>query len=111
DEQRHDVLQVVRVAIVFAYKLVDVQLRTQAFEARSVAAVAAGEFEEAITWTQRQLELAQQITDADHVADAYELAIPACCVMGRIKEARRLAQKHNDLVRPLTPHHRLHGVR
>ncbi|TMK77155.1 MAG: hypothetical protein E6G45_10640 [Actinobacteria bacterium] len=108
--QRQDVRQVAREASDLAEQLGDVQLRSQAFGARSVAAFAAGEFEEALTWTQRQLELVDQIADADHVADVYEIAIPTCCVMGRIKEARRLAQKHDEVVKPLTPHHRLHGV-
>jgi class 3 adenylate cyclase len=108
--QRQDVRQAAKEASELAERLGEVELRSQALGARSVAAFAAGEFEEALTWTQRQLELVDQIGDADHVADVYELAIPSFCVMGQIEEARRLAQKHDEIVEPLTPHHRLHGV-
>jgi class 3 adenylate cyclase/tetratricopeptide (TPR) repeat protein len=108
--QRQDVRQVAQEASELAERLGEVELRSQALGARSVAAFAAGKFEEALTWTQRQLELVDQIGDPDQVADVYELAIPSFCVMGRIDEARRLAQKHDEIVEPLTPHHRLHGV-
>jgi class 3 adenylate cyclase len=108
--QRHGVQPIAREASALAEQLGDVELRAGAFGAHSVAAFSAGEFPEALAWSQRQLELAAEITDADQLADAYELAIPACCVMGEVEEARRLAQRHAEIVEPLTPHHRLHGV-
>jgi hypothetical protein len=74
------------------------------------ASFAAGEFEEALDSSERQLALADQISDADVVADIYELAIPVFCAKGRFEEARGFAQAHDKLVKPLTVHHRLHGI-
>jgi class 3 adenylate cyclase/tetratricopeptide (TPR) repeat protein len=93
-----------------AERLGDVQLRVYAFSARSWLAFADSEYDEALTWAQRSLELVDEISDPDLVADIYENAIPACCGMGRLSEARRLAAVHGKVVEPLTPHHRLHGV-
>ena len=107
---RQDVRQAAREASALAERLGDLQLRSRALGARCIAAFAEGEFEEALTWSQRQLELIEEITDPDHVVDVYEIAIPACCVKGRLREARRLAQRHEEICANLTPHHRLHGV-
>jgi tetratricopeptide (TPR) repeat protein len=107
---RKDVRPAAREASELAERLGDVQLRSRALGARCIAAFAEGEFEEALTWSQRQLELVAEITDPDHVADAYEVAIPAFCVTGRLQEARQIAQRHKEVCETLTPHHRLHGV-
>ena len=40
----------------------------------------------------------------------YLSAIPTSAAVGHIREARRLAASLDDLVAPLTPHHRLHGI-
>jgi len=108
--QRRDVRETAVEASALAERLGDVELRAQAFGALYVAAFAAGEFAEALEWTEHQLELADQIHDADLLADIYEFAIPSYTAMGRITEARGLARKQAEVVEPLTPHHRLHGV-
>jgi hypothetical protein len=97
-------------ASAIAERLGDLDLRSNAWGARCVAAFATGDYDEALTWAQRRLEIKDEISDPDHVADAYELAIPACCATGRLREARRLAIEHADVVEPLSAHHRLHGV-
>jgi len=97
-------------ASALAERLGDIELRLYAFGARTWTAFAEREFAEALTWAERSLELVGEIGDPDHVADVYELSIPACCGMGRFREARRLAAVHGDVVKPLTPHHRLHGA-
>ena len=86
------------------------ELREYALGARGWVAFAEHEYAEALTWAQRSLELVEEIKDPDLVADVYEFAIPSCCGMGRFREARRLAMLHGQVVEPLTPHHRLHGV-
>jgi hypothetical protein len=78
--------------------------------ARGWVAFAEHEYPEALNWAERSLELVGEIKDPDHIADVYEFAIPSCCAMGRFREARRLAMVHGEVVEPLTPHHRLHGV-
>ena len=51
-----------------------------------------------------------QISDPDHLADVYEIAIPSYCANARFSEARRLAAEHDAIVEPLSDHHRVHGV-
>jgi signal transduction histidine kinase len=51
-----------------------------------------------------------EITDPDHVAEIYEEAIPSYCANAMFAEARRLATEHDEVVEPLSDHHRLHGV-
>jgi hypothetical protein len=80
----------------------DIELRSYAF--------AESDFEAALDWSQRRLKAKSQISDPDHVADIYELAIPACCANARFTEARRLAVEHDEVVEPLSQHHRLHGI-
>jgi class 3 adenylate cyclase len=103
-------LKAAQEASALAERLGDIELREYAFGARAWVAFADREYAEALTWAQRSIELVGEISDPDHVADVYELAIPATCGMGRLREARRLAGVHGEIVEPLTPHHRLHGV-
>jgi tetratricopeptide (TPR) repeat protein len=97
-------------ASALAERLGDVELRVHAFSARAWVAFAEHEYAESLRWSQRSLELVDEIRDPDLVADMYENAIPAWCGIGRLGEARRLAALHGDVVEALTPHHRLHGV-
>jgi hypothetical protein len=107
---RRDSRQEAREASALAERLDNLPLRSQALAARSIAAFAEAEFEEALMWSQRQLELIADISDPDHISDAYEIAIPPCCVTGQLREARRLAARHLEICDGLTPHHRVHGI-
>jgi len=88
----------------------DIDLRSYAWGARTVAAFGEGDFEAALAWSQRRLSVLGEISDPDHVADIYEIAIPPFCAKGRFSEARRLAAEHDAIVEPLSDHHRVHGV-
>jgi class 3 adenylate cyclase len=88
----------------------DVDLRSFAWGARGTVAFAVGEFDSALTWSRRRLAVKDEISDPDHVADIYELAIPSSCANARFSEARRLAAEHDAIVEPLSDHHRLHGI-
>jgi hypothetical protein len=37
------------------------------------------DFESALTWSRRRLNVIDEISDPDHVADIYESAIPSFC--------------------------------
>jgi hypothetical protein len=87
-----------------------VDLRSSAWDARGVAAFREGDFATAHTWQTRRFDLLGEITDPDLLHDMHLSAIPTSAAVGRIREARRLATSVNELVAPLTPHHRLHGV-
>jgi class 3 adenylate cyclase len=88
----------------------DVELRSYAWGARATVAFADADFEAALTWSRRRLNAKTEISDPDHVADIYELAIPAYCANARFAEARSLAVEHDEIVEPLSQHHRLHGI-
>jgi len=88
----------------------DIELRSYAWGARGSVAFAERDFESALTWSQERLNIKDEISDPDHIAEIYEQAIPSCCANGRFSEARRLAAEHDAVVEPLSDHHRLHGV-
>jgi class 3 adenylate cyclase len=88
----------------------DIELQSYALGARGAVAFGEGDFESALTWSQRRLNLLDQISDPDHLADIYEIAIPSCCANARFSEARRLAAEHGAIVEPLSDHHRVHGI-
>jgi hypothetical protein len=88
----------------------DVDLRSYAWGARATVAFADADFEAALNWSHRRLNAMREISDPDHVADIYELAIPAHCANAQFAEARRLAVEHDEIVEQLSDHHRLHGI-
>ena len=88
----------------------DIELSSYAWGARGTVAFGEGDFESALSWSQRRLDVKDVISDPDHVAELYEQAIPSHCANGRFAEARRLAAEHDVVVEPLSDHHRLHGI-
>jgi len=105
-----DTAETAEEASALADRLGDVELRSFAWGARAVVAFAERDFEEALGWAERRLDVAGEISDPDHLADSYGIAIPCYCAVTRFEEARRLAALHDALVEPLSVHHRLHGV-
>jgi class 3 adenylate cyclase len=90
-------------------RLGDKELESRARQARTDAAFASAEYEEAVNRSVRELEMVEELTDPDHIADLYEHAIPPRVATGRFDDARRLSDRHAEVVRPLSAHHRLHG--
>jgi hypothetical protein len=88
----------------------DVDLRSYAWGARGAVAFGEGDFESALTWSRRRLDVKDEISDPDHVADIYEITIPSYGANAQFSEAKRLAAEHDAIVEPLSDHHRLHGV-
>ncbi|MGZ4409900.1 MAG: ATP-binding protein, partial [Gaiellaceae bacterium] len=97
-------------ASAMADRLGDPELRSFASDALGVSAFNKGDFKTAHTWEMRRFDLLGEVTDPDHIHDMYISAIPATVAVGRIPEARRLAQENDELVARLTPHHRVHGI-
>ena len=93
-----------------AERLGDLELRSWAWEARSMAAGARGDYDEELRWIRRRLELVPQLTDPDHIAWIYASYLNACLVTGLVEEARSAAQTYDDITRTLSAHHRLHAV-
>ena len=97
-------------ASTIAERLDDVELRSQAWDVRGIAEFVAGRYELGRAFAERRFELLDRISDPDHRADIHSAPISGCVWSGRFNEARRLAAAHDEITRPLTPHHRLHGV-
>jgi class 3 adenylate cyclase len=99
-----------REASLLAERLGDAELRSMAWGARSMVALADGDHQQALTWAQRRFDLLDQLRDPDIVAESYALTIIPTVALGRFREGRRLARRHDEVASRLTPHHRVHGV-
>jgi tetratricopeptide (TPR) repeat protein len=93
-----------------ADRLGDMELRSWAWGARQEAAFALGDYEEAFAWARRRFDIVPELTDPDHIALIYMFGLDACIVTGRLEEARRIVEAHDEVTRSLTPHHRMHAV-
>jgi hypothetical protein len=88
----------------------DPVIRSYGLDARAVAAFANQEYAEALSWTRQRFDLLDQITDPDHIHDLYCATIPINIANANFREARRIAQKNEELCSTLSAHHRLHAV-
>ena len=99
-----------REALALSHRLGDLELRSFAFQAKAELARLDKDFETAWSWVERRLQLLHGIDDPDHRADATYQGVVALAGVGRMHEARRLAQQLEEISAKLTPHHRLHSV-
>jgi hypothetical protein len=102
--------EVAEEASALADRLDDMELRSWAWGARSEAAYARGEYDEAFAWDRRRFEIVPELTDPDHIALIYLFGLNACLAIGLLDEARRVAVAHDDVTSSLTPHHRMHAA-
>jgi class 3 adenylate cyclase len=105
-----DAGELAREASELAERLGDPGLRSLAWDARADVALAAGDYSQALTWGQRRYELLGDMTDPNQIAYIHLGTLRPAVVLGRFEEGRRLARLYEQTVRPLTPHHRMHGV-
>jgi class 3 adenylate cyclase len=91
-------------------RLGDEALDSYALGARSQAAFTRARFDEAVTWSDRRLQLMTRIDDPDHLCEAYESGMPIAAAVARFDEARRLVELHETLATPLSAHHRVHAI-
>jgi DNA-binding SARP family transcriptional activator len=97
-------------ASAIAGELHDPVLCVLAWDAEHAVALDAGDYERALGWARRRLALLDRIPDPDFQADVVHTPIRSLVATGRFAEARELAQRADEITRPLTPHHRVHGV-
>jgi DNA-binding SARP family transcriptional activator/class 3 adenylate cyclase/tetratricopeptide (TPR) repeat protein len=102
--------QEAREAVALAERLGEPRYLVRAYEARSDVASAAGELEEARSWTDRAVALAPEVADPDVRGAQYMFAANLYLRLGRIDEARGLAAEHEREVVGLSDHHRVHAV-
>ena len=55
-------------------------------------------------------ELVDEVSDPGFAAEALGVPVPACMILGRLREARRLAREYEEATQRLTAHHRVHGL-
>jgi hypothetical protein len=108
--ERADALGAAQEASKLAERLDDPELRSFAFEARSIVAYARGDFDDSCSWAERRLDLLGEISDPDHRADVFLAPYRGHLARGRITAARRCVRLHETVARDLTPHHRVHAV-
>ena len=97
-------------AIAIAEGLGDVELLSFGLSARSGLAQYFGEFATAAEAARRQLSLAQQLNDPDHLALIEFGSATAELALGNLEDAERHAFRHDAIARRLTPHHQVHAI-
>lgn len=101
-----DLLEATRLA----EELKDLELRSYALGARMVTAFERRAFREAAAWSDRRMELLEGIDDPDHLCEAYEGSAPIVAAVARFEDALGYSERHGELSRRLSPHHRVHAV-
>ena len=91
-------------------RLGDPALRIHACEARWLSEFAAGRYQEAIRSAETALDLERRISDPNTSTRIREGMAALFTMCGRLPEARRVIEVHDELSRRLFPHHRLHAV-
>ena len=99
-----------REAAEVAERIGDPELRSYAYDAWGITLFVRGRLDLGYKLEMRRFALMSQITDPEHIADIYYAPITASVWRGDFDEAKQLAGKHDEIVRPLTPHHRIHGI-
>jgi tetratricopeptide (TPR) repeat protein len=97
-------------ALALAERVGDPKLIGQGYEAQFNVATAAGAFDEALKWADRQIALAPKIADPDQRGGQYLHATFAYLRVGRLDTARRLAEEYEATCGRLTSHHEVHAV-
>jgi len=97
-------------AVRLARRAGDTALRSAATRAEGYAALKAREFQHAHDATLEAMEMLDEHRDREEAAEAHEQLVIVAVALGRIEEARRLIERQDELVRPLSPHHRVHAI-
>jgi len=85
-------------------------LRSSGYDVQALVAFVRGSYEESLEWCRRRTAIAGELGDPDAEAYAYAAAVNPAVACGEIDEARRYAALQDEVTRPLSPHHRLHGI-
>jgi class 3 adenylate cyclase len=93
-----------------AQRLGDLGLLSNALAALTDVAWSTGDLEQASRWLEERLELLPQLLDPDDRHFALMTAVSLHLAAGRFSEATRASELFDEMVRGLTPHHRLHGM-
>ena len=97
-------------AVSISEELGDVELRSQAYNAKAVYAFVVRNYDESLEWAKRRIDLVDAISDPDHLVDIHSMVIPGLLGRGRFDEARQQAELHDEAASRLSPHHQVHAV-
>jgi class 3 adenylate cyclase len=103
-------LETITEAVEIAERTGSIALRSYSYDLRGSRELAFGRATEAHGWHKRRLALLEDITDPDHRADIYFSAIAPALSAGEIGKAREYADRHDEITRSLSAHHRMHGI-
>ncbi len=93
-----------------ADRLQEPVLRSLGYDVRALVAFVRGDYQEALDWCRRRVSIAGDLGDPDTAAYSYAAAVNPAVACGELDEARRYAALQDEVTRPLSPHHRLHGI-
>jgi tetratricopeptide (TPR) repeat protein len=93
-----------------AERLEEPVLRSYGYDVRGLVAFVRGDYQEALDWSRRRSAIAGDLDDPDTEAYVYAAAVNPAVACGELDEARRYAAMQDEVTRPLSPHHRLHGI-
>jgi hypothetical protein len=85
-------------------------LLSGAWDAQRLIGLVSGDWDGELMWAERRIELLDRLVDPDSRADVLATVVPAYLRRARFDDAGRMARMNDELTRPLTPHHRVHGV-
>ncbi|HXZ56020.1 MAG TPA: adenylate/guanylate cyclase domain-containing protein [Gaiellaceae bacterium] len=85
-------------------------LRSYGYDVRGLVAFARGEYEESLDWARRRVSIAGELGDPDTEALVYAGAVSPAVACGELEEARAYAVRQDEVTKPLSAHHRMHGV-
>ncbi len=88
----------------------DPSLRIDAYNVRWLREFAAGRYRNALAVAVRAFDLERRISDPDAGVRLRESVAALFTMCGRLQDARRVIEEHDELSRRLFPHHRLHAV-
>jgi tetratricopeptide (TPR) repeat protein len=100
----------VREAEELTERLGDPALRIDAYEVRRLSEFAVGRYGEAVAAAEAGFELERGISDPNTSARMREGVAALFTMTGRLQDARRVIEEHDELSTRLFPHHRLHTV-
>jgi class 3 adenylate cyclase len=85
-------------------------LRSYGYDVRGLVAFVRGEYEESLDWARRRVSIAGELGDPDAEALVYAGAVSPAVACGELEEARAYAVRQDEVTKPLSAHHRMHGV-
>ena len=106
DKSREDAAEASRIA----ERIGEPLLRSSGYDVQALVAFVRGSYEESLEWCRRRAAIAGELGDPDAEAYVYADAVNPAVACGEIDEARRYAALQDEVTRPLSPHHRLHGI-